>query len=58
VVEVNNRHDFNVMRNSIINKGISTELVKNLSEKQVERIYHIVKGLCINNDKNERTRDE
>jgi len=58
VVEVNNRHDFNVMRNSIINKGISTELVKNLSEKQVERIYHIVKGLYINNDKNERTRDE
>lgn len=49
---------FDIMRETVIRRGISKKLLKQLNKKQIEKIYHIVKGLYINNDKNERTSDE
>ena len=49
---------FDIMRETVIRRGISKQLLKQLNKKQIEKIYHIVKGLYINNDKNERTSDE
>jgi hypothetical protein len=49
---------FDIMCETVIRRGISKKLLKQLNKKQIEKIYHIVKGLYINNDKNERNRDE
>ncbi len=44
-------HDINIMRKTLLKRGISQKLVNTLNEQQVKNIYYVVAGLVVNDNK-------
>ena len=44
-------HDINIMRKTLLKRGISQKLVNILDEQQVKNIYYVVAGLAVNDNK-------